>query len=238
MPPSTTQAFGRAMTRDLARARQRDRAGRARAGGGSHIRGNRAAGERRHAWEFRRARRGRWRFGEHARLGERALCRCRYRPDDDYECVCAVEAARDRCSRAFAFDPRKRRASKSICRPILRSRLVSDDSGGDSTQRARGGAFFVDVHAALSLRNSSQRRIRAITLSVVSQEVTPGGKGSVSVPSLDVAPGETFPLGVDLRLLRPIGSAERHRGGSEARRRPVRRSEFLRPRQAAFAAHA
>ncbi len=84
--------------------------------------------------------------------------------------------------------------------------LVSVDSGGsDST--ARGGAFFVDVHAALQLRNSSQRRVRAITLSVLSQEVTPGGKGSVSVPSLDVAPGEVFPLGIDLRLLRPIGSA-------------------------------
>lgn len=84
--------------------------------------------------------------------------------------------------------------------------LVSVDSGGTDAS-ARGGAFFVDVHAALQLRNSSQRRVRAITLSVVSQEVTPGGKGSVSVPSLDVAPGEVFPLGVDLRLLRPIGSA-------------------------------
>lgn len=69
--------------------------------------------------------------------------------------------------------------------------LVSVDSGGTDAS-ARGGAFFVDVHAALQLRNSSQRRVRAITLSVVSQEVTPGGKGSVSVPSLDVAPGKYF----------------------------------------------
>jgi hypothetical protein len=49
--------------------------------------------------------------------------------------------------------------------------------------------------------------VRAITLSVISQEVTPGGKGSVSVPSLDVAPGEVFPLAVDLKLLRPLGGA-------------------------------
>jgi hypothetical protein len=84
--------------------------------------------------------------------------------------------------------------------------LVSVDWGGTDTT-ARGGAFFVDVHAALSLRNSSQRRVRGITLSVLSQEVTPGGKGSVSVPSLDVAPGEAFPIGIDLRLLHPVGGA-------------------------------
>src|SRR5579862_7291442 len=83
--------------------------------------------------------------------------------------------------------------------------LVSVDwSGTDAAPR--GGAFFVDVHASLSLRNSSQRRVRAITLAVLSQEVTPGRKGSVSIPSLDVAPGEAFPVTVDLRLLRPIGT--------------------------------
>ncbi|MBZ5605098.1 MAG: hypothetical protein LAO79_22600 [Acidobacteriia bacterium] len=78
---------------------------------------------------------------------------------------------------------------------------------GDTGATPRGGAFFVDVHAALSLRNSSQKRVRAITMAVLSQEVTPGGKGSVSVPSLDVAPGDTFPLTIDLRLLRPIGTS-------------------------------
>ena len=83
--------------------------------------------------------------------------------------------------------------------------LFSVDWGGTDAS-TRGGAFFVDVHAALSLRNSSQKRVRAITFAVLSQEVTPGGKGSVSVPSLDVAPGEVFPVGIDLRLLRPIGA--------------------------------
>jgi hypothetical protein len=81
--------------------------------------------------------------------------------------------------------------------------LFSVDWGGTDAS-ARGGAFFVDVRASLSLRNSSQKRVRAITFAVLSQEVTPGGKGSVSVPSLDVAPGEVFPVGIDLRLLRPI----------------------------------
>jgi len=41
---------------------------------------------------------------------------------------------------------------------------------------------------------------------VQSQEVTPGGKASVSVPSLNVQPGETFPVRIDLRLLRPLSA--------------------------------
>ncbi len=78
---------------------------------------------------------------------------------------------------------------------------------GDTSASPRGGAFFDDIRASLSLRNSSQKRVRSITLAVFSQEVTPGGKGSVSIPSLDVAPGESFPVTIDLRLLRPIGSS-------------------------------
>jgi hypothetical protein len=75
---------------------------------------------------------------------------------------------------------------------------------GDSHESARGGAMVLDLHAALSLRNSSQRKIRGITLLVTAQEVTPGGKGSVTVSSLDIGPGETFPVRIDLRLLRPL----------------------------------
>jgi len=75
---------------------------------------------------------------------------------------------------------------------------------GDSSETARGGALLLDLHAALSLRNTTQRRIHGITLVVTAQEVTPGGKGSVTITSLDVAPGDTFPVRVDLRLLRPL----------------------------------
>jgi len=74
----------------------------------------------------------------------------------------------------------------------------------DSNETARGGAMLLDLHAALSLRNSSQRRIRGITLLVTAQDVTPGGRGSVTVTSLDVGPDETFPVRIDLRLLRPL----------------------------------
>lgn len=75
---------------------------------------------------------------------------------------------------------------------------------GESRTEARGGALVLDLHAALTLRNASQRRIRGVTLLVQAQEFTPGGKGSVAVPSLDVRPGETFPIRIDLRLLRPL----------------------------------
>jgi hypothetical protein len=75
---------------------------------------------------------------------------------------------------------------------------------GESRTEARGGALVLDLHTALRLRNTSQLRIRGITLLVQAQEVTPGGKASVAVPSLDVHPGETFPIRVDLRLLRPM----------------------------------
>jgi hypothetical protein len=80
---------------------------------------------------------------------------------------------------------------------------LSVDSGG-SRADARGGAMVLDLHTALTLRNSSQRRIRGVTLLVQAQEFSPGGRGSVAVPSLDVRPGETFPVRIDLRLLRPL----------------------------------
>jgi hypothetical protein len=75
---------------------------------------------------------------------------------------------------------------------------------GESNETVRGGAMLLDFHAALSLRNASQRKIRGITLLVTAQAVTPGGKGSVTVTSLDVGPQETFPVRIDLRLLRPL----------------------------------
>jgi hypothetical protein len=75
---------------------------------------------------------------------------------------------------------------------------------GESTATARGGAMLLDLHTSLTLRNSGSRAIRGITLLVQAQEVTPGGKASVSVPSLNVQAGENFPVRIDLRLLRPL----------------------------------
>lgn len=81
--------------------------------------------------------------------------------------------------------------------------LVSSD-WGNSRATARGGAMWVDLHSSLLLKNTSNRRLRGVSLQVLAQEVSPGGKASVTVPSLDVAPNETFPVRIDLRLMRPL----------------------------------
>src|SRR6266849_4050355 len=81
--------------------------------------------------------------------------------------------------------------------------LVSSDVG-ESRASARGGAMVLDLHMALKLKNGSGRRVRGLTMIVSAQEVTPGGKGSVAVPCLDVAAGEVFPLPINIRLLRPL----------------------------------
>jgi hypothetical protein len=81
--------------------------------------------------------------------------------------------------------------------------LVSAD-WGESRASARGGAMVLDLHSALSLRNTGSAHIRAVTLQVLAQDVTPGGKGSVSVVSLNAGPGETIPVRIDLRLLKPL----------------------------------
>jgi len=75
---------------------------------------------------------------------------------------------------------------------------------GESRATPRGGAMVVDLHMSLSLRNSGKRNIRGVTLLVTTQEMTPGGKASVAVPSLNVAPDQAFPIRIDLRLLRPL----------------------------------
>jgi len=75
---------------------------------------------------------------------------------------------------------------------------------GDSRVQPRGGAMVLDLHAVVTLRNNGPQTVRGVTLVVLAQEMTPGGKGSVAVPSLHVAPGASFPVKINLRLLRPL----------------------------------
>jgi hypothetical protein len=77
---------------------------------------------------------------------------------------------------------------------------------GDSTASERGGALLLDLHTSLQFRNTSHQRIRGVTLLVRAQDTMPGGRASVSVPSLNVGPGDVFPVRIDLRLLRPLNS--------------------------------
>jgi hypothetical protein len=84
---------------------------------------------------------------------------------------------------------------------------VVSSGWGESRSIPRGGATVVDVKTSLKLKNLSRLRLRGISLQVSSQEVAPGGKASVSVPSLDVYPGQEFPVKIDLRLLQPQAAA-------------------------------
>ena len=90
--------------------------------------------------------------------------------------------------------------------------LMSSDYSG-SSEAARGGALVLELHAALTLRNVGARRIRGVTLLVEAQQATPGGKASVTLAGLNAGAGESFPVRIDLRLLRPVQLA---RGGAVA----------------------
>jgi len=80
--------------------------------------------------------------------------------------------------------------------------VISMDSD-QSRVTARGAGIQLDLDMSLTLRNSSPSRIRGITLRVISQEAVPGGKGSVTKPSLNVGQGETFTVPIQLQLMRP-----------------------------------
>ena len=81
---------------------------------------------------------------------------------------------------------------------------VEPFNAAESNVTTRGGALVIDLHVMVKLRNTSGDYIRGITLLLLAQEATPGGKMSVAAPSLNVAPGETFPIRIDGRLMRPL----------------------------------
>ncbi len=78
---------------------------------------------------------------------------------------------------------------------------------GDSVTTTRGSAIVIDLRTLLTLRNAASRRLRGVTLLVSTPEGAVGGRASVSVPSLNVEPGGTFPVRINLRLLRPLAPA-------------------------------
>ena len=66
---------------------------------------------------------------------------------------------------------------------------------------------MLDLHMSLTLRNSGSQQVRGVMLLITAQEFTPGGKGSVARPSIDVPAGQNFTLPVDIRLVRPVQQA-------------------------------
>ena len=84
--------------------------------------------------------------------------------------------------------------------PVLFSGSLTDQSRAT----ARGAAMVIDLHLSMLLRNvSGSKQIHGVTLRVVSQEVAVGGKGSVTYPSLHIGPGESFPVRIEMQLMRP-----------------------------------
>ena len=81
--------------------------------------------------------------------------------------------------------------------------LVSIDAS-ETVMQPRGGALLIDLRATVQLRNDGRRPIRGVSFGVRTGETTLGGKASVAVPGLYVSPGETFPVRLALRLLRPL----------------------------------
>jgi hypothetical protein len=84
--------------------------------------------------------------------------------------------------------------------------LFVSSSWGRSEARVRGMSMALDLHSSLLLRNTGTKTIAALTLRVEAQDLTPSGRGSVTVPSLSVRPGEIFPVRIDMELLRPFNS--------------------------------
>ena len=108
------------------------------------------------------------------------------------------------CSASYADDNNARWLSIEFARdsPVLPVSIGQ----GPITARVRGMSMALDLHTSLVLRNTSNKTICGLTLSVEAQDLTPSGRGSVTVPSLNVQPGEVFPVRIDLELLRPFNA--------------------------------
>ena len=81
--------------------------------------------------------------------------------------------------------------------------LLLGISNAPCSATAYGAALMLNLHLSLTLKNTGVNRIHGVTLRVVSQEVALGGVGSVYQPSLNVGPGEAFPVHIDTQLMRP-----------------------------------
>lgn len=73
-----------------------------------------------------------------------------------------------------------------------------------TTARIAGSSMALDLHASLLLRNTGNQVVSGLTLRVEAQDLTPSGRGAVTVPSVKAQPGETFPVRIDLELRRPF----------------------------------
>jgi hypothetical protein len=87
--------------------------------------------------------------------------------------------------------------------PELGLSIASQDLS-DTEIYTRGGAVVIDLRCSLVVKNEGRQNVRGVAFAVLAQQLTAGGKASVAVPSLNVAPGASFPVKLNLRLLRPL----------------------------------
>jgi len=78
----------------------------------------------------------------------------------------------------------------------------------NSTARPRGSSIVLDMHASFVLRNVGSKTLSGLTMRVEAPDLQ-SGKGSVTVPSLTVQPGETFPVQLDMEIVRPVAVGRR-----------------------------
>src|SRR5947199_708793 len=104
--------------------------------------------------------------------------------------VGAVVLSSSLSAQSGRLDPR---STMHITLPEDSPVTVMSADWGESTFNPRGGAMLLDLHTSLSLRYSSSRRIRWVTLLVQWHDFTPGGKASVSVQSFTYPPREHLP---------------------------------------------
>ena len=82
--------------------------------------------------------------------------------------------------------------------------LIVSSGLGSTTAHVRGASIALEIHTSLLLRNTGKKTINGLTLRVDAEDLTPTGKGSVTMPSLDVQPGDVFPVRIDMELVRPF----------------------------------
>lgn len=81
---------------------------------------------------------------------------------------------------------------------------IASQDLSDTEIYTRGGAIVIDLRCSLVLKNEGSQNVRGVMFAVLAQQLTAGGKASVAVPSLNVEPGDSFPVKLNLRLLRPL----------------------------------
>ena len=74
----------------------------------------------------------------------------------------------------------------------------------NSELEPRGGALIIQLEGSIQFRYQGSDVIRAITLEIDTQGQMLGGRAVVALPSLDISRGETFPVHLNLRMLRPL----------------------------------